>query len=200
LSLQLLFSIDQIGRIRDRIKKPARFEEIAHLLGELRNRMLDELKGRVNLSITEAEAAIYRDPYPFGEPVASKFPRAAYDIVEASKCLALERSTAAVFHLMRVMELGVQSIGKKLGVSLTQDKTWQKILDDLNAPIKALPEKTRTQKRKKEHYSAAHSHLFNVKLAWRNRVMHPKATYTLEEARDIFNVVKTFTVYLIAEL
>jgi hypothetical protein len=33
-------------------------------------------------------------------------------------------------------------------------------------------------------YAEAASHLYNVKVAWRNEVMHPKQTYTFEEAED----------------
>lgn len=197
IHLQLILSIDQIGRIKDAIRRPVKYGYLRSVLVELRNRMADELKGRVHLSVTRPDSDLYTARFPFGEDVASKFSRAASDISEAAKCLALERPTASVFHLMRVMELGVQNFGKRLGVASTSEKTWQKILDDLNASIKAMPAKTKMQKSKKERYAAAHAHLFSVKLAWRNPVMHPKATYTLEEAREIFGSVKTFTTYLI---
>ncbi len=42
-------------------------------------------------------------------------------------------------------------------------------------------------------FAAISSHLYNVKLAWRNEVMHPKQTYTLEDAHKIFQSVDTFT-------
>jgi hypothetical protein len=34
--------------------------------------------------------------------------------------------------------------------------------------------------------------LYAVKLAWRNEVMHPKVTYTSEEARRVLDAVKAF--------
>src|SRR5258708_4695303 len=89
---------------------------------------------------------------------------------------------------MRIMELGLQSFGTKLGVSLVQEKNWQNILDEANKNIKGrdhrLPE-TKT-------CAESASHLYNVKVAWRNEVMHPKQTYTDEEALAIFNNVRTF--------
>src|ERR1700687_6353897 len=44
---------------------------------------------------------------PFGYDVAKAFPRASDDILEATKCYALERYTASVFHLMRAIEIGL---------------------------------------------------------------------------------------------
>lgn len=41
-------------------------------------------------------------------------------------------------------------------------------------------------------YAAAAGHLYNVKIAWRNEVMHPKKTYTAEEAKKLLNAVDTF--------
>jgi hypothetical protein len=46
----------------------------------------------------------------------------AEDISEAAQCLALNRPTACVFHLMRVMETGVQILGNRLGIQLTADE------------------------------------------------------------------------------
>jgi len=43
----------------------------------------------------------------------------------------------------------------------------------------------------------ATSHLYNVKLAWRNEVMHPKQTYTVDEADSIFRNVRTFVQHLV---
>jgi hypothetical protein len=43
-----------------------------------------------------------------------------------------------------------------------------------------------------KEYAEAASHLYIVKVAWRNEVMHPKQTYTFEEAKSIFGNVRTF--------
>jgi hypothetical protein len=58
----------------------------------------------------------------FGTEVEDKLPNVIEDIAEAGKCLGLRRPTAAVFHLMRIMEVGVQKFGDKLGVMLTEEK------------------------------------------------------------------------------
>ena len=67
-------------------------------------------------------------------------------LAEAAQRLALNRPSACVFHLMRVMETGVQILGKRLGIQLTANKNWQKILDEANKAIKALNQKDATTK------------------------------------------------------
>ena len=101
---------------------------------------------------------------------------------------------------MRVMEAGVQRLGKKLGISLANEKNWQNILDEVNKAVKALPSKTTRQKNICAIYSEAAAYLFNVKQAWRNPTMHPKKTYTEEQAGGIINSVKTFMNHFDANL
>jgi hypothetical protein len=101
---------------------------------------------------------------------------------------ALGRPTASVFHLMRVMERGLQQFGKTIGVLFADDKNWQNILDEINKKIKAMDHKLPETK----NYAALASYLYNVKIAWRNEVMHPKQTYTLDEAKKIFDCVDVF--------
>ena len=89
---------------------------------------------------------------------------------------------------MRVMEIGVQKFGTKIGVNLTSQKNWQNILDESNKAIKAMDQKATETKA----LAAAAAHLYNVKIGWRNEVMHPKQTYTADEARIVFGSVELF--------
>jgi hypothetical protein len=90
------------------------------------------------------------------------------------------------------MEVGVQVLGNKLGVALTHEKNWQNILDEVNKAIKKLDQKAATTK----ELAAASANLYSVKLAWRNEVMHPKDTYTLEEADNLIRQVRIFMEHL----
>jgi hypothetical protein len=132
---------------------------------------------------------LYQQSKPlFGPDVEAKFPQMSEDISESGKCLALGRPTAAVFHLMRVMEIGTQKLGDKLSVQFASEKNWQNILDEVNKAIKALDQRAAQTKA----YAAVSSHLYNVKLAWRNEVMHPKQTYTHDEATRVYSSVDAF--------
>jgi hypothetical protein len=128
------------------------------------------------------------------------FPLLRGDIEAALDCYALGHRLPCVFYMMRVMEVGVQRFGKKLGVSLTAktatklaDLTWHQILDGLNPKLKAMPQKTAAQKAKYEKYAATQSYLYAVKDAWRNPTMHPrKAGYSETEALNIVNQCRAF--------
>ena len=55
-----------------------------------------------------------------------------------------------------------------------------------------MPGKTSRESLRKQKYGLAYANLNGVRMAWRNDVMHPKATYTEEEAQTIFNHVGAF--------
>ncbi len=158
-------------------------------IDDLRRRLLDQAKSIFCITLTKHESQLYAPKGPhFGASVEAKFPQMSEDISEAGKCLGLGRSTAAVFHIMRVMELGVQTLGAELGVQLVTEKNWQNILDEVHKAIKPLNHKLQRTK----DLSEAAAHLYSVKLAWRNEVMHPKQTYTPDEATAIFAACRSF--------
>jgi hypothetical protein len=165
-------------------------ESLKRNLSELTTRITDELGERLFLNVPREQAYLYLQAEPiFGDDVAKRFPQMTEDISEAAKCLSLNRPTAAVFHLMRIMESAVQSFGTKLGVTLAAERNWQVILDQINAAVRKMDPKKDPLA---TVYAEAASHLYNVKVAWRNQVMHPKQTYTFEEAKAIFDGVSVF--------
>jgi hypothetical protein len=163
-------------------------KELQERLRELQHLIEDEMEEKLFMHVPPERANFYEQPTLFGQAVNAKFPQTQYDIVEAGNCYASGRSTAAVFHLMRIMETGVQQLGNQLGVALTNEKNWQNILDEVNKAIKALNQKAPLTK----ELAAVSANLYSVKLAWRNEVMHPKDTYTLEEADNLIRQVKIF--------
>ena len=87
------------------------------------------------------------------------------------------------------MEHAVQRLGTKLHVTIDVEKeTWQTILNHVNGAIKPMDHK----KEKTKKLAEIASHLYNVKIAWRNEVMHPKETYTEEEAEILMAQVSVF--------
>jgi hypothetical protein len=162
--------------------------DLSHELEHLGNTIRIEMAQVTFMHIPADRSKFYDQKELLGADVNSKFHGIQYDITEAGNCYSAGRSTACVFHLMRIMETGVQEFGNKLGVTLTNEKNWQNILDEINKAIKALPHKDKATK----EMSEASANLYAVKLAWRNEVMHPKDTYTLEEADNLIRQVKLF--------
>jgi hypothetical protein len=156
------------------------------LSDELIGRVSDELESQLIFMIPSSNARYYN-------PEIIIFGNVIVDIVEAGNCFALGRYTACVFHLMRVMESAVQRFGKKLRIAIDpKEETWYKILQHVDKAIKALPENNLKEKTKKQNYAATSAHLDNVRRVWRNDVMHPKATFTSDEAEDILSTVRIF--------
>ena len=113
----------------------------------------------------------------------SSIPRAQSRYRSWSRLLRTRPSALpCVFYMMRVMEVGVQRLGKKLGVSLTaktatklSDLSWHQILDALNPKLKALPQKTVAQKDKYEKYAAIKKAIYmQSKMRGENPTMHPR--------------------------
>jgi hypothetical protein len=63
---------------------------------------------------------------------------------------------------------------------------------NMDPKIKAMPETTERQKRKKNDWEAARANLHHVGSVWRNNTMHPAAFYTTPQAFDILNAVRVF--------
>ena len=68
---------------------------------------------KVLLQIDANKLEFFDNLQAFGEEVFAAYPSANDDIFEASICLALERGTACVMHLGRVVEVGLRSIAER---------------------------------------------------------------------------------------
>jgi len=143
-----------------------------------------------------------------GPEVPTNFPSAVPDIREAGNCLAAECNTAAVFHLMRVVEWGLRALCADLGFSRVKSKIkksgrvvytpieyseWERILDELQervdrkiVRIKRGPSKQTQQ----QFYYPALQDIRGIRDAWRNHVMHTRDEYNHEDADAILSHVK----------
>ena len=169
-------------------------KRLSSVISEIENSIRREMSTVKFFYMPNEQADFYNKEELFGKVVNAKFSSIRYDMVEAGNCLAMGRGTACVFHLMRIMEVGVQEFGRKLGVALVNEKNWQNILDELNKAIRTLPQKAAGT----VEMSQASANLYAVKLAWRNEVMHPNDKYTLEEAKNVLRQVKLFMEQLAA--
>jgi hypothetical protein len=146
---------------------------IRKFASELNGRLNDELQSTTVLALTVEEASKYADPHPFGETVIKSFPSCAADAEEATKCLALSRPTAAVFHLMRVLEVGLRVFGARLGVETSHKPGWEAILKKAHGLMSLQNDKKPADWQHDEAFlSEVSSMLTAVKTAWRNPTMH----------------------------
>lgn len=154
-----------------------------------------ELRSTMFLHATPGAAALLTRPLEGWQAVLDKFPRAQREIEEASKCLAMNRSTASVFHLMRIMEEGLKSVAWKLGIGYKP--SWESYINEINRRIEVKHRKKGIQWKRDERFLAeVASHLGAVRVAWRNPTMHMERMYTPEEASDVYAAVKGFMAHL----
>jgi hypothetical protein len=171
---------------------------------EISERLSDELDAKVCLMIDSYHASYYSNYADNWAAVIGRFPSPVRDIEEASKCFALNRYTATVFHLMRIMEVGLRVLAKSLDDSSLNPKTnptWERILRKCRAELsKPLQERSPEWKADEPFFSGASARLMAIKDAWRNPTMHVEQTYTEETALDVFNHVQAFMRHLATKL
>jgi hypothetical protein len=172
--------------------------ELHARIRELRETIVSELRERKFFFVTRSD--LYENAnFAFGLEVYERFPDARTDIVEANKALALERSTASVFHSMRIAESGLRHLGRLLKVKLKKNKAlefadWKAILDAVNAKLTQLrnSKRSRKQDRLLGFYGEVETQLRSFKDAWRDRTMHGRTTYDSLQAESVLNHVKEF--------
>jgi len=177
------------------------WEDLSRAATEIRSRLADELSLRTVLVLQADRQRYFKPSEPlFGPDFATGFPtQGVHELDEAAKCLALDRPTAAVFHLMRVMEVGIRSVARCLGIPdplREGDRNWGAMLRvikvDLDARVGASHTKTWARKDDKEFFEVAYASLDAVRVAWRNPTMHVENRYTDDEAEHIFVAVRGF--------
>jgi hypothetical protein len=163
--------------------------------------LLIELKSTYFIVLTSEEAGWLTKAEPFGDAVTVAFPSAGFDADEATRCLAFGRGTACVFHLMRVMEVGLKALGSRLGIDTEHKPGWEGVLKKAHGLMSLPNDKKDPAWVKDEGFlSDTDAMLIAVKTAWRNPTMHIEKTYTSEEAERIYGAVKGFMQQLSTKL
>ncbi len=197
---------DQVTRVRNMLGVDGTIDgrvptnpDIYRAFHELNARFEDELGRQLCFIVPREKAKLYTDPQLFGTTVADHFPSATLDVEEAGKCLALQRGTASVFHLMRVMEAGLKAVASALGIPYAP--SWESYLKQIQTQLelewKKKPRKWRTEE---PFFRDVHANLFAVKLAWRNPTMHIVNSYTPDMAEEVFNAVRGFMRHIATKL
>lgn len=128
----------------------------------------------------------------FGPKVSTAFPSCIGEIQAAGNCCALEQNEACVFHLMCILQRGLEALASRFNLPFGHH-TWNDILTPLETGIKAMGPSFGTDWRdKRTFYSGAASHFRSLKDAWRNHVMHARATFDEGQALSVFIHVREF--------
>lgn len=104
-----------------------------------------------------------------------------------------------MFHAMRVMEAGLKTLARQLGIPYAP--SWESYLRQISAQLELdWKDKSPQWKKDEEFYRDAAAHLSAVKFAFRNPTMHIVKQYSPESAEEIFNSVGVFMRHLATKL
>lgn len=177
----LKLAVAGIDRLASEYSRPIKMSRFTHHIEDIEQRVLDELKDQLFLQIDSRRNDHFNDPLvAFGVEAVKSFPDAEYDICEAGRSYACDRYTACVHHLMMVLEFGLASLAKKIGVPFAY-RQWQSVIDEIEKKIRALGSpgiKKTARVRKLESFASEAATQFRYfKNAWRNHVMHGRVSY-----------------------
>lgn len=165
---------------------------------ELQSRLAQELSHHVFMRI---ESPQYYGKSPrFAQMVTEIYPEIAHDVVEAGNCLAMDRGTACVFHLMRIIEFGLQRIGGRLKIEKIHNKNWQQVLSQISVAVSRMPESTTALRKKKEGYTEVVALFETVKMAWGDGAIELKPAHSTKEAEALLCAVNKFMVQVASVL
>lgn len=197
--LSVSASRKQIERIAIRLENGEGLDVVSGDIKEALSRLRDELEDIVFFTVAPSKTKLMDKPRSGWDSVLDRFPAAITDIEEASRCLALDRASACVFHLMRVMEHGLVAVAAGLGIPYAP--SWESYLKQIDNELRTdWKDKTPTWKQSEEFYREVAAHLSTVKFAWRNPTMHIRRSYTPDEAAEVYNSVRGFMRHLATQL
>lgn len=177
-------------------------EHFEQLLADTRRRCRDELELKLIFCLASETARYFpKDDEPlFGQDVHEKFrKRGQPEISEAGKCLALDRPTACVFHLMRAVEVAIEAVRACLQMpppTRDQHKAWGAVLASIRTELDQREnlayrnQWSSTEDRKL--FEGLHMSLVAIKDGCRDDTMHVESTYPVAEAEHLFALSKGF--------
>jgi hypothetical protein len=176
-------------------KADSSFKDVVDMVKELMGRINHYLEGRTALTIPEAQKRYFDQPIEGWEEILEAFPGALDNFEEASRCLALGRNTACVYHLSGIVQEALEAVSRELSIPLdpTSD-TWNGLISKINKAVegKQLSEPREEWKANEAFYAELLQDLKAIKNAWRNPTMHFRRTYSDGDSIKAYARVQEF--------
>jgi len=139
-------------------------------------------------------------PAPVWAYICKRFPIAKKDCEESVYCYALERNTASVFHSMRIAEIGLRALARRMKVTLPKGKPlewaeWQQVLKEMSNITEKISLTKKAGPAKDElleFYRGAIGQFYGFKDEFRNQVMHVRKNYDEFQAASALTRVRDF--------
>ena len=181
-------------------------EYASNSLRELRERVEDDFKKHLFLHLTLKEAELYTAPTKDWTAVINRFPKTRHDIEESSKCFALGRYAASLFHVLLVAEFGVIVVADAVGVK--GDKPgWTYVQQLQRVYDKKWSDKTPEEQKHNTLLGKVLPLMHAIKNEWRHKLDHVDnklvwldTDFSPEVAAAIISAVRGFMQTLVANL
>lgn len=177
---------------------PLNVGQAVHAMNDMESRFADHFSEIKLFTLTQQESIFLlpADDLVDKPGFSLSFPSTSFEVEEAAKCMALGRFTAAVFHAMRMLELGIRALAKRLGIpdpTKPAEKNWGSILGSIQKKIdETWPPKDRMPESEGAAFAALYATLDAVRNPWRNSTMHVETIYAPHEAIHIVRCVAFF--------
>lgn len=159
-------------------KQGCKRSDVAALSGEFLGRLIDEAEDKIFFSLLPREAEYFQKPIRGWEAALVRFPISG-DVGEASKCFALSRYAAAVFHSVQIVENGLIELGIFLKVK-DPHSGWTAVSKALEAVIKkSHKDRTRFERKNFQFLEQMQGTVEGLKNAWRNKISHAQGRLVL---------------------
>jgi hypothetical protein len=171
-----------------------------------REAIINEAGEKLFAFIPAKQAEFFEQEDLFGADIGRAFPSAKPEIKTAGNCLASELYTAAVFHLMRTVNIGLRAFARSLGIEKICGKTLEycgdssiikKLEEAISEKMKAVSG-IRDEKWEIENafYRRLLLDLQFFKDVDRDPIAHARKTFTENGALDVFSHVRDFMIRL----
>jgi hypothetical protein len=199
---------ETFAHIVEKVISPS-WPELTALISELRRRIEEDLEEAVFFQVRAerigtcfrrvrdeglTQFTVQAPRQFFGDPVLDSFPSTGADIEAVRDCLFSDHATACVYHLMRVLEIGLRSLADRFGVP-SDHANWNTMIEKVEKAIRDMasdPNRASDWRDQQQFFSQAATHFMFLKDAWRNYTAHAHGQYTDEQADLILVNVRPF--------
>lgn len=189
---------------------PNTFLEVAVLLDSVKKSITNEAAARLYFAVPQALSKYVHRERPLGDDVYKAFPSSHTDLTQAGNCLAYGCNTAAAFHLMRAVEIGLWELGRDRQIALAKSgkiefSEWGTIIKELEDAIKAIQQWPNSKKKEDAHkfYNTALMEVRGFNDGWRRHTAHVRLhqpTMQDDEALALWGHVARFLSALAAKI
>jgi hypothetical protein len=201
-------SLVTVRKFRVVLARPnSRLSDLYPLADELRGRLIDEMESKCLWALTTKEREYYEQPRNGWDEIIARFSDSITDVEEASKCFALSRYAAAVFHSVQIVEVGLIDLGEFIGVN-DPHSGWTAVSNALDKIIaKKHQDRTAFERDNFKFLEQVQGTVAGLKNAWRNKISHVQGKLVLmtkdfspEVAEEILFATRAFMRRLAAGL